>query len=158
MKGKFTIGLALVDAIPVLIFGGTVVIISTAIQSPVFLIGGLFSIFAGLGKVIWKIILAVKEKDSVFWRKQFKVTMPLGFLLMIVGIVIKKSVINWANLLNSLISFPAILFLILALCSMIAMITMAKKLDQNNAKHNWIEQGTNILMQVFVLLAVISIV
>ncbi len=157
MKNKFTMSLALVDAIPVLIFGGTVIFISNAIQSTVFLIGGLFSIFAGLGKVIWKIVLAVKQKDNAFWRKQFKVTMPLGFCLMIIGVVIKKSVINWSNLLNSLISFPAILFLILALCSMVAMITMAKKLDQNNAKHNWVEQGTNILMQIFVLLAVITI-
>lgn len=157
MKGKFTMNLALVDAIPVLIFGATVVIIATSIQSGVFLIGGLFSVFAGLGKVIWKIILAVKEKDNDFWRKQFKFTMPLGFCLMIIGVVIKKSIINWSKLWISLISFPTILYLILALVLMVAMMTMAKKLDQNNAKHNWIEQGTNILMQISVLLAALSL-
>lgn len=157
MKGKFSNTLALVDAIPVVIFGVTLGIIASEIHSTVFLVGGLLSAFAGLCKVAWKFVLANFEKDIKLLTKQFRFTMPIGFLLMVIGVITKRNSINFSGVFESAISFPAVVFLALTIVTMVAMIIMAKKLDQNSAKSNWIEQGANILMQIFVLLTIIFI-
>ena len=46
MEG-FTVALALVDAIPVLSFGISMVIIATRFESPLFMIGAALSVLAG---------------------------------------------------------------------------------------------------------------
>ena len=46
MEG-FTIGLALVDAIPVLSFGISMVIIASRFDSPLFMIGAILSVLGG---------------------------------------------------------------------------------------------------------------
>ena len=56
MEG-FTLGLALVDAIPVLSFGISMVIIASRFHSPIFMIGASLSVIAGCCKVAWKLIL-----------------------------------------------------------------------------------------------------
>ena len=57
MEG-FTVALALVDAIPVLSFGISMVIIAGRFDSPLFMIGVALSVLAGCCKVCWKLILA----------------------------------------------------------------------------------------------------
>ena len=62
MEG-FTLALALVDAIPVLSFGISMVIIASRFHSPVFMIGAGLSVLAGCCKVAWKLILGISKKD-----------------------------------------------------------------------------------------------
>ena len=50
MEG-FTIGLALVDAVPVLSFGISMVIIASKFGSPLFMVGAALSVLAGCCKV-----------------------------------------------------------------------------------------------------------
>ena len=62
MEG-FTIGLALVDAIPVLAFGISMVIIATRFDSALFTFGAALSVLAGCCKVAWKLVLGIAKKD-----------------------------------------------------------------------------------------------
>ena len=62
MEG-FTIGLALVDAIPVLSFGISMIIIASRFSSSTFIIGAVLSTLAGCCKVAWKLVLGICHKD-----------------------------------------------------------------------------------------------
>jgi len=63
MEG-FTLGLALVDAIPVLSFGISMLIIASRFDNPLFLIGAALSVLAGCCKVAWKLVLGLTKKIS----------------------------------------------------------------------------------------------
>ena len=62
MEG-FTLALALGDAIPVLSFGISMVIIASRFQSPLFMVGAALSVLGGCCKVAWKLILGIWKKD-----------------------------------------------------------------------------------------------
>ena len=70
MEG-FTLGLALVDAIPVLSFGVSMVIIAGRFRSPLFLVGAALSVLAGCCKVAWKLVLGITKKDLRWLNKPF---------------------------------------------------------------------------------------
>ena len=57
---NFTLSLALVDALPVLFFGGSMILIGLLFGSPLFLIGAALCFWAGAAKVLWKIIVLTK--------------------------------------------------------------------------------------------------
>ena len=63
---NFTLSLALVDALPVLLFGGSTVLIGLLFQSALFLLGAAACFWAGAAKVLWKIIVVTKKKN-VWW-------------------------------------------------------------------------------------------
>ena len=60
----FTLSLALVDALPVLFFGGSMILTALLFKSRLFLIGALACFWAGAAKVLWKIIVVKKKKNS----------------------------------------------------------------------------------------------
>ena len=70
MEG-FTVGLALVDAIPVLSFGISMVIIASRFDSPLFMLGAALSVLAGCCKVAWKLVLGIAKKDVTWLNKPF---------------------------------------------------------------------------------------
>ena len=109
MEG-FTIGLALVDAVPVLSFGISMVIIATRFRSPLFMIGAALSVLAGCCKVAWKLVLGVAKKDLRWLNKPFVPMQATGFLLMLISFILGFGSINWAGTGAALISFPSILF------------------------------------------------
>ena len=109
MEG-FTIGLALVDAVPVLSFGISMVIIATRFRSPLFMIGAALSVLAGCCKVAWKLVLGVAKKDLRWLNKPFVPMQATGFLLMLISFILGFASINWAGTGAALISFPSILF------------------------------------------------
>jgi hypothetical protein len=78
MEG-FTIALALVDAIPVLSFGISMVIIASRFHSPLFLIGACLSVLAGCCKVAWKLVLGIWKKDLRWLNKPFLPMQITGF-------------------------------------------------------------------------------
>lgn len=146
-KEGFTLALALVDALPVLFFSGSMLVIAAMFDSSLFIAGAVLCVLAGLGKVMWKVMLATAKKDIPLLSRQFRVTMPLGFILMVVSAVVNRAKISFAGIFRSLISVPSVFFFAAYIVLMGFMSWMAKHLDQNDAKSNWKEQITNALAQ-----------
>lgn len=154
----FNLSLAVVDTIPVLLFGGSTILISLMFNSKLFLVGSLLCLFAGLSKVIWKIIVATKKKNIWFLFVQMRITMPIGLLLMIISFIINKHNINIDVLLINLLSFPINMFFIFGIIGMIMMLMFAFTLDGNKVKNNWIEQITNLIAQLCFFIGLLIIV
>ena len=155
MEG-FTVGLALVDAIPVLSFGINMVIIAGRFDSPLFLIGAILSVLGGCCKVAWKLVLGITKKDLRWLNKPFVPMMAGGFLLLLVSLVIGFGTIDWAAVLTSVTSFPSILFFIAWIGLMGYMGWFRKhKFSNDDAKSNWTAQIINAVGQTCLLLGIL---
>ena len=69
MPTGFTMGLAMVDALPVIFFGAATVLAGVMLKCPLFLIGAALCFFGGAVKVLWKIIVVLKKKN-IWWMFQ----------------------------------------------------------------------------------------
>ena len=155
MEG-FTIGLALVDAVPVLSFGISMVIIATRFRSPLFMIGAALSALAGCCKVAWKLVLGVAKKDLRWLNKPFVPMQATGFLLMLISFILGFGSINWAGTGAALISFPSILFFAAWIGLMGFMGWYRKNKFKNNDAHsNWTAQIINAVGQTCLLLGIL---
>lgn len=151
----FTLSLALVDAIPVLFFGGSSILIGLLFKSPLFITGAVLCFLAGLFKVLWKVILAVSKKDIVLFNKQFRYVMCAGFILIIVSLIIDRAKISLPGIWSGITSMPSIIFFLLGACGMATMGVLGKKLDSSVAKNNWIEQCVNGAAQICIFLGLL---
>ena len=155
MEG-FTIGLALVDAIPVLSFGISMVIIASRFQSPVFMIGAILSVLGGCCKVAWKLVLGIWKKDLRWINKPFVPMMAGGFLLLIISLIVGFSKIHWAGVGAAILSFPSILFFVAWIGLMGFMGWYRKNKFKNEDAHaNWIAQIINAVGQTCLLLGIL---
>ena len=155
MEG-FTLALALVDAIPVLFFGISMLIIGSRFGSVLFLIGAALSFVAGCFKVAWKLILALKKKDIKWLNKPFLPMQGAGFLLIILSIIIGFKKINWNMILSDIIGLPAVIFFALWIILMLVMVWYRKtKFKGTDAKSNWTAQIINAVAQAALLLGII---
>ena len=155
MEG-FTLGLALVDAIPVLSFGISMVIIASKFGSPLFLVGAALSVLAGCCKVAWKLVLGIAKKDLRWLNKPFVPMQATGFLLMLISFVIGFGKINWAAVGTALISVPSVLFFIAWIGLMGFMGWFRKNRFKNeDAKSNWTAQIVNAVGQTCLLLGIL---
>ena len=155
MEG-FTLGLALVDAIPVLSFGISMVIIASRFDSPLFMVGAALSVLAGCCKVAWKLVLGIAKKDLRWLNKPFVPMQAAGFLLMLISFILGFGKINWAGVGAALISFPSLLFFIAWICLMGFMGWFRKNKFQNDdAKSNWTAQIINAIGQTCLLLGIL---
>ena len=155
MEG-FTLGLALVDAIPVLSFGISMVIIATRFRSPLFMIGAALSVLAGCCKVAWKLVLGVAKKDLRWLNKPFVPMQATGFLLMLISFILGFGSINWAGTGAALISFPSILFFAAWIGLMGFMGWYRKNKFKNDDAHsNWTAQIINAVGQTCLLLGIL---
>ena len=152
MKEKFTVGLVIVDCIPVLAFSLSAVILAGKIRHPLFAVGAVLCACAGFGKVIWKLILAMGGKELKVLGAQLRYVMPTGFLLIIVGAVRSETT---SQLLQQTVKMPAILFFAMAAAGLILMVVCAKKFDRKDVRGNWIEEIINCVSQTLVLVGVI---
>ena len=152
---NFSLSLALFDALPVIFFCIAMILIATGFHSEFFIAGAMICTCAGLGKVVWKIILASAGKDIKPLNKQLRVLMPIGFFLMIAGAVTGMDGAMWRRLMGNIISFPANVFFGITMAGMILMSTFAIKLDATKARSHWIEQITNAIAQGSFLLGVL---
>ena len=150
----FSLRLALVDGIPVILFSISMILLSKLLNSYLFLLGSILCLMAGICKVLWKIIVVLKRKNIWFLFIQMRIIMPLGLIMMIVGFVISSSNLD----LKIFISFPAILFFIIGIIGMSLMFVFAFTLDGSVSKNNWIEQITNIIAQLAFLIGLILII
>ena len=155
MEG-FTLGLALVDAIPVLSFGVSMVIIAGRFDSPIFMIGAALSVLAGCCKVVWKLVLGICKKDLRWLNKPFVPMQATGFLLMLISFVIGFGKINWGGVLAAVISLPSLLFFIAWVALMGFMGWYRKNRFKNDdARSNWTAQIINAVGQTCLLLGIL---
>ena len=155
MEG-FTIGLALVDAIPVLSFGISMVIIATRFQSPLFMIGAALSVLAGCCKVAWKLILGIWKKNLRWLNKPFLPMQITGFGFIIGSLIGGWKKISWAAVLSSVLSFPSIVFFALWIVLMGFMSWYRKhKFKNDDAHSNWTAQIVNAIGQTCLLLGIL---
>ena len=155
MEG-FTIGLALVDAIPVLSFGISMVIIASRFPSPLFMIGAILSVLGGCCKVAWKLVLGIWKKDLRWINKPFVPMMAGGFLLLIVSVIVGFGKIHWAGVGAAILSFPSVLFFVACIGLMGFMGWYRKhKFSNEDAKSNWTAQIVNALGQTCLLLGIL---
>ena len=155
MEG-FTVGLALVDAIPVLSFGIAMVIIAGKFGSPLFMVGAALSVLAGCCKVAWKLILGIWKKDLRWLNKPFVPMQAAGFLLMVISFVVGFGKINWAAVGSGILSFPSALFFVAWIGLMGFMGWFRKhKFQNDDAKANWTAQIINAVGQTCLLLGIL---
>ena len=155
MEG-FTIALALVDAIPVLSFGISMVIIASRMQSPLFIIGAALSVLGGCCKVIWKLILGIAKKDLRWLNKPFVPMMAGGFMLLIIAVLLNITKINWAGVGAAIFGLPSILFFVAWISLMGFMSWYRKnKFKNDDAKANWTAQIINAVGQTCLLLGIL---
>ena len=155
MEG-FTVGLALVDAIPVLSFGISMVIIAKRFNSPLFMIGAALSVLAGCCKVAWKLILGIAKKDLRWLNKPFVPMQATGFLLMLISFIIGFGKISWTAVGSAILSLPSILFFIAWIGLMGFMGWYRKNKFQNDDAHsNWTAQIINAIGQTCLLLGIL---
>ena len=155
MEG-FTLSLALVDAIPVLLFGASMILVAAKFNSPLFIVGAVISTLAGCCKVLWKLILGIWKKDVRWLNKPFVPMQATGFLLMLVSFVLGFGKIHWAGVLAAVTGFPSVLFFLGWMGLMGFMGWYRKnKFQNNNAGHNWTAQLINLAGQACLLLGIL---
>lgn len=155
MEG-FTVGLALVDAIPVLSFGISMVIIASRFDSPLFMIGAALSVLAGCCKVAWKLVLGITKKDLRWLNKPFLPMQITGFGFFLGSLITGLGKIDWSKVFAAVISFPSILFFIAWIGLMGFMGWYRKnKFSNDDAKSNWTAQIVNAVGQTCLLLGIL---
>ena len=152
---NFTLSLAFVDALPVLFFGGSTILIGLLFGSPLFLTGAVLCFWAGAAKVLWKIII-VKKKKNIWWLfLQMRIVMPLGFALMILTVFMNRSAVNLPAVFAAIVSLPSVIFFTIGVIGMVLMGVFAAKLDSADVRSNWTEQITNALAQAAVFTGIL---
>ena len=153
----FTVGLALVDAIPVLLFCVSAVVLGVRWGNPLFLIGAIAMIVGGASKVLWKLFIGLGKGDKPMLAKLFRPCMFGGFALVLVAVIIGSITggLSWPAVGRAIAGMPSLIFFILAVFGMVAMGVLAKKMDQTSARANWTEQLTNAFAQLMLLLGIL---
>lgn len=153
---EFTLSLALVDFIPVVAFGVAIVILATSFGSPLFLIGAIASLLAGVFKVLWKLILGTTKKDVKWLNKCFLPMQAGGWLVMLLAVIINIGKINWSAVGAAVVGMPQLVFFIFWGFFMGTMVWYKKnKFDKYDAKTNWVAEIVNSLGQTCFLLAIL---
>ncbi len=155
MEG-FTVALALVDAIPVLLFGGSMLMVASKFGHPVFIIGAALSTLAGCCKVAWKLILGIWKKDLRWLNKPFVPMQATGFLLMLVSFFLSFGSINWQQVLAAVTGLPSLPLFIAWVALMFLMVWYRKhKFTTDNAHANWTAQFINCAAQAALFLGIL---
>jgi len=152
---NFTLGLVLVDAIPVIFFGVNCILIGTHLPNILFVIGAALCLWAGAAKVIWKLIVVLKKKNIWWMFMQMRIVMPIGFVLMIVSVVLARKSIDFYAVKDIVLGLPSAIFFGLGVLGMILMGVFAGVLDSKNVKANWIEQITNGLAHISIFIGLL---
>ena len=152
----FSLSLAMVDALPVLFFGGSSILIGLLFGSPLFLVGAALVFLGGFGKVLWKFLLALKNRDVAILNKQMKYTMLTGFAVIVTSVIANLRRIDLRKLGQKLLRLLP--FLIIYAIGMITMGILGKKLDSTKVRSNWIEQSVNAVSQLTLFAGLLSLV
>ena len=152
---EYTIGLALVDLMPVVFFLMSGLIIYSMYESPVLLAGVLSCFAGGLCKAIWKLIIVVRKEDHPGLTRAFRILMPAGFAMMLLS-VFTGGRAALTGLWRSLTMMPAAVFFAAGIVLMCVMGYLGSHMD-SSARSNWIEELINTLAQLAVLSGIIVV-
>lgn len=152
---EYTLGLALMDFLPVISFLMSGLIMYSMYGSPILLAGVLASFTGGLCKAVWKLIIVTRKKDHAWMTRAFRVLMPAGFALMILSVPAGGRA-ALAGLWRSLTMMPAAILFAAGILLMCLMGYLGSRMD-GSAKSNWTEELVNILAQLAVLAGVIAV-
>lgn len=143
----FTPALALVDALPVLFFGASMLLVARGFASVLFGIGAAAITLAGCGKVLWKLLLAVWDRN-VAWLNRYFIPCQLGgFLCVVLALVRDGGKIDWITLPGQLLRAPAVICFAVWLIGMGVMGWYRKTRFDNSVKANWTAQLINTVTQ-----------
>ncbi len=155
MEG-FTLALALVDAIPVVLFGASMILVAGRFGHPLFIVGAVISTLAGCCKVAWKLILGIWKKDLKWLNKPFVPMQATGFLAMLISFILGFGKIDWPSVFRGICSFPALVFFLGWVGLMCFMGWYRKhKFRNDDAKANWAAQLINCAGQACLLLGIL---
>ena len=149
----FNLALALVDAVPVALFGASALVAGARIGSPMWVAGASLALAGGTGKVAWKLVMALAHKNVQILSRQMRYVMPAGFALMIAGAALDPA--GTLGLFRALVRMPSLALVLAWLACMLLMVRFARSRNQLDVRSNWIEQGTNALGQLALLCALL---
>lgn len=153
----YTLGLALFDSVPVILFGWACLELWRLTGSILVLIGGIICFTAGMLKVLWKIIVVIRKKNVWPLFVQMRIGMPAGFTLLLIGVVAACITKDLSAVGSALLHPIPVICLILYGVGIAAMIICGKKLDSADLRANWIEQSCNTVAQGAFLAAMLAI-
>lgn len=164
---QYTLGLALFDIVPVLLFLMSGVILWTMYDKPLFMAGIITSFIGGMCKVVWKLIIVLSKSDRRALNRAFNIMLPGGFILMLLSVLIdiSRDAIAGAPLgegstLSALwhgfTIMPAPFLFIAGFAGLCLMAYLGVNMDESR-RANWIEEIVNALSQAAILAAVIII-
>ena len=152
-----SIGMALMDAIPVLFFCGSVFFIGSIFNSVLFMIGAALCIAAGACKVLWKLLLATTHRNVLILNRQFRYVMSGGFLIMIIALIVEHNRVSFPLIWKNVSAFPGNILFIIGIVGMTAMFVLAKCMDASSRRANYIEQTVNMIAQLCFFLGIMLI-
>ena len=144
--------MALTDALPVLFFAASAVLVSLTFKSVLFCIGAALCVLAGLGKVLWKLIKAINGRNIRVLFLQMRALMPAGFLLIIISLFADHA--DFYAVWRNITGFPCVLLFSAGALCMTAMAVLALTADPGSSRANRTEQTVNAAGQLFILLGV----
>ena len=163
---QYTLGLALFDIVPVLLFLISCILIYSMCMSRLFLAGALCCFIGGMAKVIWKLIVVLAKRDIPAFSRVFRVLMISGFALMLLSVILStvRTVAggrafadsSMAGLWRGLTFMPAMLFFIAGVAGMCLMGWLGSHMDKS-ARSNWIEELINTAAQLAILAGVVIV-
>ena len=152
---EYTMGLALVDLMPVLMFLMSGLIMWNMYGSPLLLAGVLACFTGGLCKAVWKIIVVKAKKDISGLTRAFHILMPAGFVLMILSVPAGGKA-AFSGLWKAVTMMPASVLFAASFLLMCLMGYLGSHMD-SSARSNWIEELVNTLAQLAFLAGVIVV-
>ncbi len=153
MKRK-TVLLALLDSIPVLSYGITMLLIALRFPSPLFMVGAAVSVLAGVFKLASKIAGAT---HNLRWLKRPFVPMQItGFVLILFSLILEFKKLDWYGALSSWIELPGIIFIFLGLIMCrIRLWRIKHNKEDNTAKSRWIDAVCDAVCWTSLMLSVL---
>lgn len=150
-----TLGMALVDAVPVAFFCAGAVLLGVRTPSALFRLGAVLCAAAGAGKVLWKLLVAVRRRSVWVLNRQLRVLMPAGFVCMALGLVLARGRIDFAAVWRAALALPQVLLFALGAAGMVVMAVLGATQDPADPAANWKEQGVNSLAQAAIFLGIL---
>lgn len=152
---EYTMGLALLDMVPVFLFLASGLIIYSMYGSLLLLAGVTACFTGGLCKAVWKVIVVIRKRDLTGLTRAFHILMPAGFALMILSVPAGGRA-ALSGFWRSVTMMPALVLFVTGFALMCLMGYLGSHMD-NSSGSNLIEEWVNTLAQLSVLAGVIAV-
>jgi len=149
----FTLGMAGMDAVPVVFFAAGSAVLSARLETgSLFMLGAAICTAAGTMKVLWKVLIACRNRNIIGLSRQLRVLMPAGFALMAGSLIAGKKL---PALLAGMMRMPSLACFLAGAACLVFMMRLARTEDSADAGANWKEQAVNCLAQGAILAGVL---